>query len=486
MDKVLLIYPPNQINPIEIPRADGSLGLLYLASALENAGIEVDVVDASIGTIEDSLNDTFYNRVRQENGLLKIGMSNDRIKELVSKYGIVGIHSNFTPQTRMVLETARLVKEVNPEILVITGGVNARNIPQKILESGIDVVCLTEGEKIIVNLVKQWFGKRNYQGIAGTAFMKDGRMVTLDSPIEWNLDNLPIPSWHKLSLVRYMEIGSVRGDILVKGLTCAPMMTSRGCPFRCIYCHISTEKDSIGRLRIKSIDRISKEFEILKSLGVQRVYFEDDGLLVNKKRVKEIFGHLVGCGLQMANDNGVNVAHLFKRDSQHHVVDIELLELLFNAGLNHFKIAVESGSQRILDKYASGKFNLSKMNVVELVKATSRIGIETPIGIMIGFPDETEEEIFQSIELGKRLVDAGAKYCSFYNVAPFPGSELYQIAIRGGYLDEDFDLDWFNWYQPVMKNTTVPPERLIELRQWAWETINPKDYVEKRIRANIS
>ena len=75
--KVLIIYPPNQLMDIETPRPDGSLGPLYLASELEKRGIETDILDASVGTEEHDLTNTFYRTVRQENGLIRIGMRFD-------------------------------------------------------------------------------------------------------------------------------------------------------------------------------------------------------------------------------------------------------------------------------------------------------------------------------------------------------------------------------------------------------------------------
>src|SRR3989338_3447545 len=145
--KVLLMYPPSQLMEIETPRPDGSLGPLYLAGALERQGVEVDILDATVGTKNDRMEDTFYNTVMQQNGLIRVGMSLERIGEYIAKeqYTIVGINSNFTAQTRMVLEVARVAKEANPNILVVVGGVNARNIPERFLENGnIDIVCSTE------------------------------------------------------------------------------------------------------------------------------------------------------------------------------------------------------------------------------------------------------------------------------------------------------------------------------------------------------
>lgn len=495
--KVLIIYPPNQLNPTEAPRPEGSLGPLYLAAALEAVGVETDVVDASVGTEADKLEDTFNRPVMQPNGLIRIGMSPDRIRELIVSggYDVVAIHSNFTPQTRMVLETAKIVKEIDPEILVISGGVNARHIPERFLGTGlVDLICITEGERIIVKAVKQWRLQRSFDGVDGIVFMESNRLVWRpadpDSVIQ-NLDDLPVPAWHKLPLEKYAEVTSPHGDVVLNERHIyAPLMTSRGCPFKCAYCHISLEKSypgDIGNLRLKSVDRVIQEIDVLKSLGVKKVYFEDDSLLAKKARVKDIFGRLLGAGLKIADVNGVNLVHLFVRDAvtKKLKVDQEYLELLYASGFDQISFPVESGSQRVLDKYATAKLHLETMDVVELVRIAARVGISCPVGIMMGFPDETEAEILQSVELARRLVDAGAKYCSFYIPIPFPGSQLYHMAISGGHLDLDFDPDIMNWHRPVMKKTTVPPERVLELREWAWRSVNHNDYVAERLSKNI-
>lgn len=157
--KILLIYPPNQLLPIEIPRPDGSLGLLYLAGALRQYGIEVEILDASVGSKNDTLRETFFRRRIQHNGLTRIGMTKSRLREYIKSenYDIVGISSNFTPQTKMALEVARLAKEANPKIFVAAGGVNARALSRRFLESGfVDVVAMSEAEKTIIKIVTAW------------------------------------------------------------------------------------------------------------------------------------------------------------------------------------------------------------------------------------------------------------------------------------------------------------------------------------------
>jgi radical SAM superfamily enzyme YgiQ (UPF0313 family) len=483
--------------PTELPRPDGSLGLLYLAGALEKAGIEVDVLDASVGTENDILEETFNNRVLQSNGLIRIGMTTNRISEVIASggYTVVGINSNFTPQTKMALEVAKAAKDVSENILVIAGGVNARALAERFLLAGnVDVVCSTEGESIIIELVRAWEQRRNL-GISGTITKKDSTVVRHPAQAGdtlMNLDGLPFPAWRKLPFKHYDRAASAGRDSLKQGERSASLMTSRGCPFCCSYCHTSIEKErklengSIGTLRLKSVNRVIEEVARLKELGVLKIFFEDDSLLAHKSRVKEIFTRVTGMGMKIADVNGVNLTHFLKRGrGDKPIIDIEYLELLVSAGFDQIVFPVESASQRIINKYATGKLNHSVLDVIELVRMAVRVGITCPINMMIGFPDETEEEIKASIELGRRLVEVGAPYCSLYVPIPFPGSQLHEMALRDGYLTPNFDTDVFNWRKPVMQNTTVSPERIEELQQLGWRNINPREYVRKRLEMSI-
>lgn len=494
--KILLIYPPNQLLPIETPRPDGSLGPLYLAGALEDAGFETDILDASVGRRGDNLRDTFYRSVKQANGLIRIGMSVSEISAAIADggYDIVGISSNFTPQTRMALEVAQAAKMADPEILVVAGGVNARNLSERFLGSGyVDAVCLTEGERIFVAIAEAKMRGAGLENISGIIYLKNGRSIRNGIGLHdvcTDLDRLPFPAWHKLPFAHYDRIASPHSVIASSGLRYAPIMTSRGCPFRCAFCHISTEKEEAsggtGALRLKSVARVMQEVEVLKGLGVKKLYFEDDSLLAKKSRVKDIFERLVGMGLEIADVNGVNLTHLLRRAKDGGMeIDREYLALLQSAGFNQIVFPVESGSQRVLDTYATAKLDLGTLDVVELVRIATSIGITCPINMMIGFPDETEAEMMQSIALGKKLVEAGAAYCTFFIPIPFPGSKLFEIAVQRGYLDRDFDPDVMNWKSAVMQNTVVPPERILELRDLAWREVNTAEHVATRLTASI-
>lgn len=483
--------------PTEMPRPDGSLGLLYLAGALLRASIKTDVLDATVGTPEHKLEETFYRRIMQENGLVKIGLSEDELTEIIARggYNIVGISCLFTPQTKMALMVARAAKRASEDILVVAGGVNARSLPKMFFDAGVDVICTTEGEEVIVNLVRA-FERGERLRVSGTMVREHGMTIRLPASkddVHSDLDLLPFPAWEKLPFLHYDTLrGGGRAQNRSVERT-ASAMFSRGCPFECLFCHISNEKEhpeesgDIGKLRLKSEARVVAELIRLRELGVRMVYLEDDSLLAKKARIKRIFAHLREVGITLKDVNGVNLVHFLKGRGQGEKpsIDRELLELLYEAGMNEIVFPVESASQRVIEKYATGKLNHDILDVVELVRVAGEVGITTPINMMIGFPDETEEEIQQSIELGRCLVEAGAPYCSLYIPIPFPGSRLFEIAINQGYLRKDFNPDDFNWRRAVMQNTTVPPRRIEELQREGWMNINPQDYVQKRLAMNV-
>lgn len=499
--KGIIIYPPNQLMDIETPRPDGSLGPLYLASSCQEHGIDIEILDASVGSNKHSLDNTFYRNQRLPNGLTMIGMTFEEIADYVfnNNFDFAAITSNFTPQTNMVINTAKALKKIDNKFPIFLGGINARAMYKYFLKTKLfEAICMTEGEIIFPMLIKNYFKDKNIRSIPGVSYITQNNLIisnpTSKDCFPKELDDLLMPSWEKLPFEKYEQISSPHGVSVHerKGMRYAPIMTSRGCPFRCAYCHISNEtKDddlsgAIGKLRFHSIDRVLDEISFLENLGVKRLFFEDDSLLANKKRVKTIFSEIKERDLLIANVNGVNLLHLYNRSKLKWEIDIEYLEILKNGGFDQIVFPVESGSQRVLQKYATNKVFLEKMNLPNLMKVMTEIGISAPVNMMIGFPDETEAEVSESIELAKKLIANGAPYVTFFIPIPFPGSALHKIAIDGGHIDPNFDPDMMNWKRPIMKNTSVSSERLEYIRDSANEDINNNLHLEKRLSNSMA
>jgi radical SAM superfamily enzyme YgiQ (UPF0313 family) len=487
--RFLLLYPPLQFARNEVAKPDGSLSLAYLAGAVRDAGYDVTILDCTVGFDGSPLSESFDNITDLPSGLRRVGLSPEAILRVVEQFDVIGITSIFTPQTTPCLDLVRQIRARFPEKLILAGGVNARSMRNRFYAAGVDLLAMGEAENTIVRIAHALEGREQLTAIPGIAFLgEDGTERT--NPVRdiiHDLDDLPMPAWDLMPFQQYWTISRPHGGHFAQGevVRYASLQTSRGCPFHCAYCHISQEQagsqhGNLGAFRVKSVERVYREFEMLKRLGVEYVFIEDDSLFAKKKRAFEIFGMLRGMGLKLLDVNGVNLIHLHRgtQGTGELQVDYELIEVLAQAGFTSLALPFESASQRILDRYASAKWKVANTNTAKLIGAFNAAGIRCSGNYMIGYPDESVEEIFQTITMAKRNVEEGLDYALFFAVVPFPGSMLFQTAVRDGHITADFNPDEMRWTKSIMKNLKIDPTALEHIRQLAWLLVNRSDYAQ--------
>ena len=487
--RVRLVYPAQQFENTENPRPDGSLGLLYLAGALRDNGIHVSLLDMCVGEKGDRLEDSFHHRTKIDDEHIRVGMSPELLAERLKGYNIVGVTSIFTPQTYNAFEVAQVAKKLDPNILTIAGGGNARAFYQLFLQNGFDLVVFGEGEEAMVEIARAYEAGLGYENIRNVAYQdRNGKfVVNPDRPSLVDLDKLPIPAWDLLPLDLYWKIGEPHGGTFEPGkeVRYLSMQTSRGCPFRCKYCHISKEGDA-AKLRLKSYERVMKEIDIIKQLGVEYLFFEDDSLLAKRDRIKRIFQGLRDKGLKVIDVNGVNLVHFFYRASTGKLdVDAGMLQLMKEVGWVEIAFPFESGSQRILDKYASKKWNRERHDMHKLVRVAKEQGLKLSGFFTIGYPDETLEELTETFLFAKQLSQDGIDHVAFYIITPYPGSVLYDMAVENGNVPPQLDLVNMKFAIPTMINTLIPPEMLRYTRKLVFRLINPTELAEATVSKNV-
>ena len=488
--KFLLMYAPQCHDPAYgVVKPEISLGNLYLAAVLEENGFEVDILDCCVGNERYSMEESFNHVTPLPNGLSRIGLSLETIIKDIKDYDVIGISSIFTPQTRMVEELVRSVSSAYPEKLILMGGINARSQMQKFFDAGVHLICISEAERTILRIgtiLRQ--GSRDFSSVPGVAFLENGKIqVNAMTEVEDNLDNLPIPARHKLPLQRIAEIarphgGGFKSGQVERSLLYVSAMTSRGCPYKCDFCHISGEqKDSLagylGKFRYQSEERVEREMATIKEIGAKFVYIEDDSMLAKKKRALNIFRMLMKFGFKLGGVNGVNLSHLHKNEGGKIVVDDEMVETMAEAGFDRLLFPVESGSQRIIDKWVSGKISHDIYDISLLIKKANSVGIMVSSCYLIGYPDETYEELAQTILTAKKHMDAGSEYVNFSMVTPFPGTTLYDYVVQNNLLLPGIEIADLNWLYPSMK-TIIDPYYLEFISRKAWEFINKPERVE--------
>ena len=464
-----------------------------LAGALREINVDVEVYDACVGNDDDEYKNFFFNPTPLKSGLLRTGVSDDRILQMVKDFDFVGLTSIFSLQETMVLHCCRLIKKHFPKKILFCGGVNARARHNIFLDAGFDIVCTSESELTIKKIMKVYrSGSTDWSSVPKILFKKDNKVINTAhlGDIIWNLDELPMPAWDLLPNERYWEIrrphgGHFKDDEELKYVS---MMTSLGCPFACSYCHIAHEtkgsmSDEIGRFRIKSDERVLEELVYLRDvIGAKQVFVEDDSIFGMKRRAINMLKKIIGVGLEILDVNGVNVIHLTKKGKP----DVEVIELLADAGFRDIVLPFESANHRIVKKWCSNKWKVEDFDVKNLVKEIKRVGMRVAANYMVGFPDETEKEIKETIDFAKQNMSYGLDASNFFLVMPLPGTPMFDEVMRNGQLPKDYNIDRMQWTKANMINTSIPPNKLEELRQKAWEDCNLSDHIKNRKNWQIS
>jgi len=464
MTRILLINPPNAVPkdwnfPIAVFQP---LGLAYIAAVLEENEYTVSILDA----IAEG-----WKKERVIDGMKFTGLSYEEIGDKIKKYSpeIVGISAPFTSQADCALKIANVVKNVDKDITTIIGGAHASVRPEDCLSNpNVDYVVIGEGEHTVLELVEKIQTNPDaVNNIKGIAYKNNAIVVkTPARPFIEDLDSIPFPARHLLPMQSYFEAAkNVRSSRSISTFNkrWATVITSRGCPFGCIFCSIHTV---MGRKwRARSPENVVDEIEhLVNEYRVQHLDIEDDNLTLDKKRAEKIFDLMMerGLDIEWSTPNGVRADTL----------DENLIIKMKKSGCKRIIVAPESGNQQVIDNIIKKKINLNK--VEEVVKLCKKHKLLVESFFVIGFPGETKENIRETIEYEKKLRKLGVDDCATYIATPFYGTGLYKIAKENGYLRGCFKEDALNTLsgEPLIETPEFTANELKELYQEALK-VNP-------------
>jgi radical SAM superfamily enzyme YgiQ (UPF0313 family) len=383
MAQIVLINPPivGKKPSLLIP----SLGLGYLASALRQQGLEARIIDAPA-----------------------LGMTADAVCREASslKPEIAGI-SATSPLADSAYELARkLRKEVK---WLVMGGAHPSAVGLKIFEEcpEIDFGFRGEAEENFPQMAKRLLGGDMNLDLPGV--MMPGHAaeaVSIPDP-----EHLPFPAWDLMPMQNYRHP-------LFPGRPVATIISSRGCPYQCIFC----DKSVCGsRFRPRSPENVLKEIEELYAgSGVRAIIFYDDLFTLKQDRVTEICRKLIERSIKLR----------WKCEGRVNIINADTLAVMKKAGCEVIAYGIETSHQKGLDWLRKG---VKVAQIEEAVKLTRRAGIKVLGYFIFGIPGETYEEELASVEFAIRLK---LEYVQFASLSPFPGSELYDMAIAKGWYRE--------------------------------------------------
>lgn len=416
MASALLINPPytHYGGAAHIQR-DEPLGLMSLAAFVRREGHEVRILDA--------LRDTGYYECGD--GFFKSGLSDDELRAALlagPKPDVVGITSMFTMHSRGVHDTAAVAKRVWPDVPVIVGGSHASALPEWVLEDrNIDLVVCGEGELTLLEILGRRARGAPLADIAGTVVQRDGQAVrNADRPFIEDLDRLPMPARDLVDMKVYLA-EPYRNRVAMDPPR-ANIVTSRGCPCRCVFCSIHSIWRNSYRARsaARSVDEIES---LVETYGVREIAFQDDNLTLNAKRMAAICDELLRRRLRIrwCTPNGVAIWTLTD----------EVIGKMAASGCYKVTFGIETGSPETQKFIRKEQVKLDRCD--EIVRRCNRAGMWTHSSFIIGFPFETKEQVEQTI---RYAVASDLDFAAFFVATPFPGTPLFDIYREHGLLPD--------------------------------------------------
>jgi radical SAM superfamily enzyme YgiQ (UPF0313 family) len=374
--------------------------LAYAAAVLEEAGREVLLVD---GIAEHLDEDQFVARIEKFGPRL-----------VVLEVSTQSIEADLTL-------AARLKKLFGRDLRIAFCGLHQFMYAPEFLQehAAIDFILVGEYDHTLRELVALLDAGADLAACRGLIYRNGGGVAATERrDVIEDLDTLPWPARHFLPMTNYHdEPGNIPRPSV-------QMWSSRGCPFGCIFCAWPQIMYGNNRYRRRSVAGTVDEMEwLVREMGFQSVYFDDDTFNVGKKRTIAFAREV------RARRLGVPWAIMARADA----MDREMLEALKEAGLHAVKYGVESATQEILDQCGKG---LSVEKVRRAVAITHELGIKMHLTFMFGLPGETAETARRTIDLALELAPESVQ---FTISTPFPGSRYYhQLEREGRLLTKDF------------------------------------------------
>lgn len=363
------------------------LGLLYIAAVLEKAGHLVRVFD--------------------------VYPYDDRTLPQIAAYqpDVVGmtVLTDYWPRARHV---AAYIRREIPRATFLIGGVHVTTMPEESLtELAADAAVLGEGEQTmgeVCDRLRQGAAWTDVPGLmvrdASGAFSRTPPRAYIE-----NLDELPLPARHMLSFEQYLvPPGIIRGRWSERSTT---VITSRGCPFSCIWC--ASQCVFGRRVRRRSVENVLEELDhLVNRYRIDTVWFIDDTFTLNKPWVMDFCRRMQERGARLAWGCQAHIR----------TADEEMFSAMKQAGCVQLDFGVESGSDKVLKAL---KKNSDAESVREAFRIAKKVGLRTMATFMFGSPEEGPEDVEATMRLARQI---RPDFASSFFITPYPGTELMDMA----------------------------------------------------------
>lgn len=333
----------------------------------------------------------------------------DIMERIESNSPAILIIHTFIHERNVILGYLKELKKNNPRTVVIGIGPDATAQPDKYIfdKSPFDSLIMGECESVILHLIESLRGGTE-QKIPGVYTKNHRSDLILETD---HLDELPFPVYDKEDLRRYRLFYPVR---FCKKIVWGHVLSSRGCRHGCVFCSQMIRQTYGRKIRTRSADSVVQEIRYLLSLGCNMISFCDDNFSSDRRHVAAICTALIKSGLQ------VNWSAQVRVDE----VDAALLHMMGRAGCIHLRFGIESASIKVLDAlHKTSDAGSWLVRALDAFHECRNVGIDTVALVILGGPQETEEDIRLTSEFIKKL---NPDFLQLHYFTPYPGSVVYQ------------------------------------------------------------
>ncbi|TFG22997.1 MAG: B12-binding domain-containing radical SAM protein [Promethearchaeota archaeon] len=382
-----------------------SLGIEYISSILKQNGHKTDLIfDPGAGDIE------FKSKL-----ITRVFKYDDKILQKIKRFSPDLIaFSSMTNMFPWIRHLTKLIKQ-SFEIPIIVGGIHPTIAPEETINYDyIDMICRGEGEFAMLDLIDSLDSRREQYEIKNIWFKKDHKIIKNPlRPLLNDLDSLPLPD--KDLFFKYGAF-SIRYYI----------MTSRGCPYNCSYCHNHQLREIYANdkpyVRFRSVDNVINELKwALERYKFKKVYFYDDVFGMNLKWLQDF---------SQKYKKEINKPYKCLLYPQN--ITKEKLSLLKNSKCKEIDIGLESGNQRVRKDILNR--NISDKEMLKSFSLLKESGIQFSTLNIIGVPTETLDDLMDTFHMNYKIHPKGALFTILY---PFPKTKIYDLCFELGELNEN-------------------------------------------------